>query len=209
MIYLHLFPFFDNHAFTDFLVLGWDHIIDAGAYDHILFVVTLCALFTWRAWRQVLIIVTAFTVGHSITLALSALNYLYLPPLVADVLIPLTILITALTNVLSRTTAQTQPAFDRRLAIRYVLALVFGLIHGLAFANNFKFMLGEETNIIKELFAFNTGLELGQATVIIGFMTLAWMANRFTTIVHREWTLFFSGAGAGIAVILLVNVWRS
>lgn len=192
--------------FTDYLKLGWDHIIDIQAYDHLLFVMTLCALFTYTEWRKILVIVTAFTIGHSLTLALSALDYVLLPPEWVEIMIPLTILVTALANIFRKKEEATVRTFDRRIVLNYGIALGFGLIHGLGFANNFKFMLGEESSIIKQLFAFNSGLELGQITVVLAFMGSLFILSKFFRIVHREWTLFFSGAGAGIALILMLNV---
>jgi hypothetical protein len=87
----------------------------------------------------------------------------------------------------------------------YLIALSFGLIHGLGFANNFKFLLGEENSITKQLLAFNTGLELGQITVVVFFLFLLWMLTKFFKLVHREWTIFISGAGAGIALMMIID----
>jgi hypothetical protein len=203
---IHLFHSLFDSEFTDFIKLGWDHIIDYKAYDHLLYVMTLCALFSYQEWRKILVIITAFTIGHSMTLALSALNYLILPQKWVEVMIPLTILITALSNTFLKKNSIGVGIFDNRIKLNYLIALCFGLIHGLGFANNFRFMLGEETSIVSQLFAFNTGLELGQLTVVVVFMFSMWFFNRFFHIVHREWTLFFSGAGAGIALMLIMNV---
>jgi len=202
---LHTSQGFFDAEFTDFLRLGWDHIIDLKAYDHLLFVMTLCAVFSYTEWRKILVIVTAFTIGHSLTLALSALNYLVLPPDLVEVLIPLTILVTALANIVRKPSQVSVQTFDKRIVVNYAIALFFGLIHGLGFANNFKFMLGEENSILKQLFAFNTGLELGQITVVICFMLFLFLLTRFFRIVHREWTLVISGAGAGISLMMIVN----
>lgn len=192
--------------FADYLKLGWDHIIDIKAYDHLLFVMTLCALFTYHEWRKILVIITAFTIGHSLTLALSTLDYVILPQELVEILIPFTILLTALTNIFRKRKDLHAKTFDSRIVVNYAIALLFGLIHGLGFANNFKFMLGEETSIIKQLFAFNSGLELGQITVVLGFMTSFWVLSKLFNVVHREWTLVFSGAGAGISLVMILNV---
>ncbi len=203
---LHENAFLFDAEFADFLKLGWDHIIDIKAYDHLLFVMTLCAAFTVKEWRKILVIITAFTIGHSLTLALSTLNYIILPSDLVELLIPATILLTALSNIIIKNRDETSKTFEKQLIIKYFIALVFGLIHGLGFANNFKFMLGEESSILKQLFAFNSGLELGQITVVIVFMALLWLLTKIFNIIHREWNLFVSGAGAGIAIILILNV---
>jgi hypothetical protein len=203
---LHTTSSFFDREFSDYLSLGWDHIIDVKAYDHLLFVMTLCALFTYREWRKILVIITAFTIGHSLTLALSTLNWVLLPQEWIEVMIPLTIIITAIANILHRDRDVHSTTFTREMMISYSIALFFGLIHGLGFASNFKFMLGEEGSIVKQLFAFNSGLELGQIAVVLSFMGLQFILSKLFNIAQREWTLFISGAGAGIALTLMLNV---
>jgi hypothetical protein len=205
-MYLHTFHTPFDTEFLDFLKLGWDHIIDIKAYDHLLFVMTLCALFTFQEWRKILVIVTAFTIGHSLTLALSALDWIVIPAQWTDVLIPFTILFTAITNLIKRREPEKQTTFGKRVSIQYLVALFFGLIHGLGFANNFKFMLGEETSIVKQLFAFNTGLELGQMTIVVFFLSTLFLMTKTLHILQREWTVFFSGAGAALSCMMILNV---
>jgi hypothetical protein len=201
---LHNNLIFDTE-FADYLMIGWDHIIDVKAYDHLLFIMVLCAIFTMSEWRKILVIVTAFTIGHSLTLALSALQLVEFPQKLIEILIPCTILATSASNVIKRRKDIGAKTFDSKLWINYSGAMFFGLIHGLGFANNFKFLLEEESSIIKQLFAFNSGLELGQIAVVACFMLLLFLVTRFSNIVHREWTLFISGAGAGISVILILD----
>lgn len=205
-MYLHTSPSIFDSEFISFLKLGWDHIIDIKAYDHLLFVMTLCAVFVFNEWRKILVIVTAFTIGHSLTLALSTLNYVIIPSEWIEVLIPLTILITALANVIRKKSLAEEKTFEKRVVVNYVIALCFGLIHGLGFANNFKFMLGEDSNIIKQLFAFNTGLEIGQIVVVISFMLLLFLLINVFKVLHREWTVFISGAGAGLSLVMILDV---
>jgi hypothetical protein len=196
--------FFDAEFF-DYLKIGWDHIIDAKAYDHLLFIMVLCAVFTYTEWRKILLIITAFTIGHSLTLALSALNLIVLDASHIDILIPLTILLTALANII-RKKKKEEKTFEGKVAVNYLIALSFGLVHGLGFANNFKFLMGEENSIVKQLFAFNSGLELGQITVVLIFMTALWLLMVFAKLLHREWTLIISGAGAGISLVMIIDI---
>jgi hypothetical protein len=195
---------FFNTEFVDFLVIGWDHIIDVKAYDHLLFIMVLCASFTLKDWKKVLAVITAFTIGHSFTLALSALNYFFIAPNTVEILIPLTIVATAITNIIRKEPEQ-EKTFDSRLILSYGIAMCFGLIHGLGFANNFRFFLGEESSIIAQLFAFNSGLELGQIMVVLCFMFLLWLFTKLFNMVHRDWTVFISGAGAGISLIMILD----
>ena len=205
-MYLHILNQIFDTEFSDYLKLGWDHIIDIKAYDHLLFVMTLCALFTFNEWRKILVIITAFTIGHSLTLALSTLNYVLLPQDWVEVLIPMTIFLTAMTNIARKKNESGEKTFDKAVVLNYVIALSFGLIHGLGFASNFKFMLGEDSSIIKQLFAFNSGLELGQITIVLLFLALLYISTRVFNVVHREWTVFFSGAGAGLSLMMIVDV---
>lgn len=205
-MYLHILPNVFDAEFKDYLQLGWDHIIDVKAYDQLLFVMTLCALFTVKEWRKVLVIVTAFTIGHSITLVLSTLNFIVVQQQWVEVIIPATILITAISNLFTKEYNRSKmKTFDKRIVLNYSVSLFFGLIHGLGFANNFRFMLGEDSSIVKQLFAFNTGLELGQITIVVLFFCLLFIISQIFKILHREWTVFFSGAGAGLSVMMIID----
>ena len=189
--------------FSAFLKLGFDHISDVQAYDHLLFIITLCAVYEWKEWKKLVVLVTAFTIGHSITLALSALDIFRLPSKLVETLIPFTILLTAIYNVWHKKRGGN--TFSKSVSINYFIALFFGLIHGMGFANYFRNLLGEMGGIIQPLFAFNVGLELGQLMIVVLFFGLYIMLSRIFTIRHREWNLFFSGAGAGVALTLIIN----
>ncbi len=188
------------HNLKSFFVNGWEHIVDINAYDHLLFVMTLCAAFQLSKWRQVLVIITAFTIGHSGTLILSSLDLIPSNPKLIDTIIPFTIMITAVANVVNY---EKQGGFSDA-KIKYGIALVFGLIHGLAFASNFKFMLFSDS-IIMPLFLFNLGIEVGQLFIVLLFMTLLWLYTKVVKGEHSKWNLFISGAGFGIATTIFLN----
>jgi len=190
---------------SEFFSLGWWHIIDFGAYDHILFITVLCALFQLTECKKVLTIITAFTIGHSVTLALSALNLIFIPSKLIEILIPATIVITAITNITVKPSVIITKTFERKVMKNYSIALGFGFIHGMGFANNFKFMLGNSANIVKQLFAFNIGIELGQIVVVLFLMLSYFLLIKFFAIKHRDWTLFLSGAGFGVGGVLLIT----
>ncbi len=188
------------NSFSPFFVNGWDHIVDINAYDHLLFVMTLCAAFKLTQWKQILIIITAFTIGHSGTLILSALELIPTNPELVEMLIPFTIMITAISNIIG---------YDKKrkysdTKIKYGIALAFGLIHGLAFASGFKFMLFGDS-IIMPLFSFNLGIEVGQLFIVLLFMIALWVYTKIVRGEHYKWNLFVSGAGFGIAATLLLN----
>src|SRR5687767_1448094 len=155
--------------FGIYFSLGKDHILDySNGYDHILFVIALCALYQMRDWKQVLILVTAFTLGHSLTLALSTLDIISVRADLIELLIPVTILITAVSNIFRKE----DNLSTRDLQINYFYAGFFGLIHGLGFSTYLKAILGKNQSIVSQLFAFNIGLEFGQI-IIVGIFLVA------------------------------------
>lgn len=186
--------------FSTYLTLGFQHIADLGAYDHILFIVALCAVYRTSEWKSIAVMVTAFTVGHSLTLALATMKLILLPGPLVEFLIPVTILLTCVYNV-SVSKAKHRSASIVRL--NYGLALFFGLIHGMGFSNYLRMLLGREESILAPLFAFNIGLEAGQLLIVSSVLAVLYVAERLLNVRHRDWTLFISGAAAGISLILL------
>lgn len=190
-----------NNSLSTFFINGWEHIVDINAYDHLLFVMTLCAAFQLKQWKQILVIITAFTIGHSFTLILSALNLVPSNSAIIETLIPITIMITAISNIVNY--KKENKKSDVR--VKYGIALAFGLIHGLAFASNFKFMLMSD-DIVMPLFVFNLGIEIGQLFIVLLLMIVLWLYSYVLKKRHFDWNLFFSGAGFGIATTLFINV---
>ena len=189
--------------FQTFLQLGLQHIVSLSAYDHLLFIVTLCAIYELGEWRKVLVLVTAFTIGHSLTLLLSGFEILQVRADLVELLIPVTILLTALHNVAARKAAGS--TFSRAVSTNYILALCFGLIHGMGFANFFRSLMGEGSNVAWPLFSFNVGIEIGQIFIVALLFGLLALLVRTFRIQQRDWNLFVSGAGAGGALILILQ----
>jgi len=186
--------------FQLYFILGKDHILDyAHGYDHILFVVALCAIYVVRDWKKILILVTAFTIGHSTTLALAIFNIISINASLIEFLIPLTIFITALSNLFRKEHGLTQG----RLQVNYFLALLFGLIHGMGFSNYLRSLLGKDKSIVTQLFAFNIGLEFGQIIIVGIFLAVSFIAIDVAKANRRYWKLVLSSAIAGIALILM------
>jgi len=188
--------------FQLYFELGKDHILDyANGYDHILFVVALCALYIVRDWKKILILVTAFTIGHSITLALSTLRVVSVMAELIEFLIPMTIFITAVSNLFKNENS----ASDGPMQMNYVFASFFGLIHGLGFSNYLKSLLGKDESIITQLLAFNLGLEFGQIIIVVLFMSTAFVLVDLFGLNRRDWKMVISSAIAGISLILMKN----
>ena len=180
--------------------LGKSHILDyANGYDHIIFVVALCALYLTREWKQVLILVTAFTIGHSITLALSTLRIISVKVELIEFLIPLTIFITAVSNLFKNENNLT----SRGVQMNYFFAGFFGLIHGLGFSSYLRSILGRDESILTQLFAFNLGLEFGQLIIVAIFMAAAFILVDLFGLNRRDWKMVISSAIAGIALVLM------
>jgi len=180
--------------------LGKSHILDyANGYDHILFVVALCALYLTREWKQILILVTAFTIGHSVTLALSTLRIISVKVELIEFLIPLTIFITAVSNLFKSENNLTGGGVQ----INYLFAGFFGLIHGLGFSSYLRSILGKNESIVTQLLAFNLGLEFGQLVIVAIFMAAAFVLVDLFGLNRRDWKMVISSAIAGIALVLL------
>ncbi|RYG00722.1 MAG: HupE/UreJ family protein, partial [Chitinophagaceae bacterium] len=172
--------------FGFYFKLGWEHIISTDALDHQLFIAAIAAIYLLKDWKQVLILVTAFTVGHSLTLALSVLDIVRFPTNWVEFLIPLTIVITAFSNLF-------QKKFTARsVRINYALALFFGLIHGMGFANTLRFMLAKDQQLGWSLFGFNVGLEAGQIVVVLLLLLLAQLVVNLFRVNRRDWVIFLS-----------------
>ena len=195
-----------DSPFFVFLRLGFEHISDLKGYDHMLFITALCAVYQFAQWRHLLWLVTAFTVGHSVTLALVTLNIIRINPDLVEVLIPVTIFITGLVNIAVEVGPKKTKRMERRgWNMKYALALGFGLIHGMGFSNFLRAMLGAEDSLTVPLLAFNIGLEVGQILVLAVVLTVSFIMVHFVRLAQRDWTLILSGATAGAALIMLAG----
>ncbi|MCB0658050.1 MAG: HupE/UreJ family protein [Saprospiraceae bacterium] len=192
-------------AFLFYLKLGLDHIADIHAYDHIVFIIALCAIYSLSQWRQVAVLVTAFTIGHSITLALAALNVIQVPGALIEFLIPVTIFITSIYNIVRKPSSQ----LNSRITLNYFMALFFGLIHGMGFSSYFRSLMGQEESVVKPLFAFNLGIETGQLMIVGVILLLSFVFLQWLRVDKKDWTLVISGATAGIAFILMLETFEA
>ena len=180
--------------FIFYLKLGWEHIISLDALDHQLFVLVLVAVYSFSDWKKILVMVTAFTIGHSITLALSTLDIIRISSDWVEFLIPLTIVITAFDNIIFKGNQ------SKLMRINYFLALFFGLIHGMGFANTARMMLAKEQNLFMPLLGFNIGLELGQIVVVIAFLILLFVVIKIFRVHKKDWIMFISSGVFALAL---------
>ena len=179
--------------FNFYLGLGWEHIMSWDALDHLLFIAVLTAIYLFKDWKQLLILVTAFTIGHSLTLALSVLDIIRANSDWVEFLIPCTIFLTAIYNLFHTKFTV------RSVLINYLLALFFGLIHGLGFANIIRFSLAEGQSLFTGLLGFNIGLELGQIVVVFILLLVSHLVINIFKASRRDWVIFLSAAVFSLA----------
>ncbi|MEC7858637.1 MAG: HupE/UreJ family protein [Bacteroidota bacterium] len=179
--------------------VGFDHILNIQALDHILFILALVVIYKPSRIKQIVLLITAFTVGHSITLIISALELISYDQKIIEFAIPLTIVITSINNIISRKQEQ-----SKSVGLNYFIALVFGLIHGLGFANYLKALLFKG-NIILELFSFNVGIEVAQLVVVSVFLIISYLGSNYLFRKRENWVLFVSSAIFGISLMLTLN----
>ncbi|MCB0504820.1 MAG: HupE/UreJ family protein [Cyclobacteriaceae bacterium] len=188
-------------TFRLYFQLGTQHILDIRGYDHILFVIALTTIYQVKDWGKVLVLVTAFTIGHSITLALATIRVINVNAQLIEFLIPVTIFVTAMSNMLRNRPEQN----TKRIQMNYWLALFFGLVHGLGFSNYLKSLLGKDTSILTQLLAFNVGLEMGQIVIVLIFLVCTFLFIDLIGVSRRDWRLIISSGIAAIATTLIIE----
>lgn len=192
-----------SSVFSTYIELGFHHIFDFKAYDHMLFLLALSAIYTLGDWRKVIALVTSFTIGHSITLALATFNIIKFNSALIEFLIPVTILLTCITNFFKlKGAAGKQPTV---LSLHNLMAVAFGLIHGMGFSNFLRAMLGRNGSIWQQLLAFNIGIELGQLLIVTLLLLIGAVALNVFHAKKRDWIMVLSSAAAGVALVLMIE----
>ncbi len=185
--------------FPLYFQIGREHILDVNlGLDHILFIVALAAFYQLGDWKKILVLVTAFTIGHSLTLALATLSIIQVQSNAVEFLIVVTILIAAISNLFQPNSPSTS-----KIQINYVYALFFGLVHGLGFSGTLRAMLSKTDAITTPLLAFNLGLELGQIIIVVLFLAVGFIAVSLFGLDRRDWKIIVSSIIAGMAVMIL------
>ncbi len=187
--------------FAFYFETGWHHIISWNALDHLLFIIALTSIYLLSNWKQVLVLVTAFTIGHSLTLALSVYDVFRFNEKWVEFLIPCTIIVTALFNFIIKDYK------SGNLKINYFLALFFGLIHGMGFANTIRFMLVKDQAIAIPLISFNIGLEAGQVFVVSLILLLSFILVNKAGIKRKWWIWFLSAITVFFALNMIKDRW--
>ncbi len=180
--------------------MGLHHVLDFTAYDHILFLIVLAIVFNFSQWKKVAWLITFFTIGHSITLALAAYGVLKTRIDIIEFLIPLTIFITGIVNILRAK----RPSLGKE-NINLIFALFFGLIHGLGFSNYFRLMVGRSENKFFPLLEFALGIEAAQLIIVFGILVLGAIFQNFLKVSKRDWVLVISSIVIGFAIDMMLE----
>lgn len=180
--------------------LGFEHITTFDGLDHMLFLLALTAVFQFKHWGRVLGVVTAFTVGHTVTLILANTGAVSVNSNVVEFLIPVTILFTGLVNLM-------KAGKDPRSNFRFLIAGLFGLIHGLGFFRSFRMLTVGDSNGWNSLLPFALGVEVGQLLIVFVILLITAILFNFMALKQKEWNIFSSGIVCGIAGYLMIQTW--
>ncbi len=184
-----------------YLKLGLNHVLDWQAYDHILFLIVLVAAYTFSSWKKIVILVSLFTVGHTMSLLLASYNVVTVSSTWIEFLIPITILIAAVYNLF--TTGKNRDV--ESLGLFYVITIFFGLIHGFGFASYFKII--NDDNAILPLLEFALGIEVAQLIVVLLVLLLGFIFQTIFRFHKRDWVLVISAIVIGLVIPMLHKNW--
>jgi hypothetical protein len=187
--------------FILYFQLGWSHIMSWESTDHLLFIMALTCMYSIKQWKNVLILITAFTVGHSLTLFLSVCDWVRFKSDIVEFLIPITILITGISNIVVSNKE------DRKINFNYLPPLFFGLIHGMGFANAIRFMIAKADSIGLPLVSFNIGIEAGQLIVVFLILIIFAFLHRTFGVKQKWWNIALSSLACLLAIYMCIQRW--
>ncbi|WP_026711105.1 HupE/UreJ family protein [Flavobacterium filum] len=188
--------------------IGLKHVLDINGYDHVLFLIALSVPYAFKDWKKVLILVSLFTLGHTLALILSVYEIVIIKASLVEFLIPVTILITALFHLF------TAGKSGKKESITFVafVTLFFGIIHGLGFSNYFKAILpGEKVDKLVPLLEFALGIEAAQIIVVLIVLLLSYIVQTFFRFSKRDWTLVMSAFVIGVVLPMIIesDIWTN
>jgi hypothetical protein len=184
-----------------YVKLGLEHVLDLNGYDHILFLIALCAAYTFNAWKRLLLLVTLFTLGHTFSLLLAHFDIVAVSGSYVEFFIPVTILVTALYNVYN--VRSSRPSETRMLL--FIVTIFFGLIHGFGFARYYNMMKTDDS--VAPLMEFALGVELAQIVIVLFTLLVAFLVQGVLRFNKRDWLLIISSIVIGMTIPMLVDTW--
>jgi len=182
---------------------GINHVLDINAYDHLLFLIVLTVPYLFNDWKRVLVLVSTFTLGHTLSLVLAAYNIVQINSDLIEFLIPLTILVVALFNVF--TSGKSNGANKNKIGILFLSTLFFGLIHGLGFAREFRLMVGKAGNKLVTLIEFALGIEISQVIIVFIVLFLSYLIQTIFRFSKRDWVMVISAMVVGLVIPMILN----
>ncbi len=180
---------------------GINHVLDINAYDHVLFLIVLTIPYVFKDWKRVLLLVSVFTLGHTLSLSLAAYGAVTVSSSLVEFLIPVTILIVALFNVFTAG----KGAQKERVGILFISTLFFGLIHGLGFAREFKMFVGSSDSKLVPLLEFALGIEIAQIIIVFLVLFLGFLFQTVFRFSKRDWIMVVSSIVVGLAIPMLLS----
>ncbi|MEP5256279.1 HupE/UreJ family protein [Winogradskyella rapida] len=190
---------FENFWFN--VQYGMNHVLDINGYDHILFLMVLAVPYLFNDWKRVLILVTTFTVGHTLSLVLAAYGVVQINGQLVEFLIPVTILIMALYNVF--TAGKTSK--NNKIGLLFVTTLFFGIIHGLGFAREFKMFSGQAENKLELLIEFALGIEIAQIIIVFVVLFIGFICQTVFRFSRRDWMMVLSSIVIGLVIPMIIE----
>lgn len=187
--------------FNFFMQRGLFHVLDINAYDHILFLIALVVIYQFRDWKKILAMVTAFTIGHTLTLTLAVYQIFRLKTEWIEFLIPLTIFLTAIFNLLFIN----KNVKAKGISINIFFAFFFGLIHGMGFSGYFEIIIGKTKNKLLPLLEFALGIELAQIIIVLVVLLFGLIIQNIFKVSKRDWILVSSSMVAGMTIPMLIE----
>ena len=188
--------------FWIYFEIGLRHVLDIKAYDHVLFLVALTVPYAFKDWKRVLLLVSLFTVGHTLALLLSVFGFVVIKVNLVEFLIPITILITAFFHLF---TAGKSSKNDSISVIAFI-TLFFGIIHGLGFSNYFKTILpGNATAKLIPLLEFALGIEAAQLSAVFVVLIVSYVVQTFFRFSKRDWTLVMAAFVIGVVLPMILS----
>jgi len=182
--------------------IGLTHVLNLGGYDHVMFLMALTVPYTFKDWRNVLVLATLFTIGHTISLILAVYGIVRIDSAFVEFLIPITILITALYNIIKWSK---KAAKDSNINFIALTTLFFGIIHGLGFSNYFKIVIGNADSKLAPLLEFASGIEAAQLAVVLTVLVLSFILQGFFKVQRRDWLLVTSAFVAGVVLPMIIE----
>ena len=189
----------DNFWFN--VQYGINHVLDFNGYDHVLFLMALTVPYTFRDWKRILILVSTFTLGHTLSLVLAAYNIVSINGSLVEFLIPITILIVALYNIF---TAGIKSK-EQKIGVLFLTTLFFGLIHGLGFAREFKMFIGKAESKVMPLIEFALGIEIAQVIIVFVVLFLGFFTQTIFRFSRRDWIMVLSAIVVGLVIPMLIE----